>query len=60
MWFFYSGIKRQLHAGWLTKEAGSGRNWKKRWFVLDSENLAYYKDKKVNNFCHLFIKSYIL
>jgi hypothetical protein len=45
---FYSGIKRQLHAGWLTKEAGSGRNWKKRWFVLDSENLSYYKDKKVN------------
>jgi hypothetical protein len=43
----FRNVKRQLCAGWLTKEAGSGRNWRKRWFILDTEYLSYYKDKKV-------------
>ena len=30
--------------GWLTKRAlKSGRNWKKRWFVLTREAISYYE-----------------
>lgn len=31
--------------GYLTKEGGSFKSWKKRWFVLKDCNLAYYKQK---------------
>ncbi|KAK2952377.1 putative PH domain containing protein [Blattamonas nauphoetae] len=34
-----------LFAGWLTKEAGSGGKWRKRWFILRPKDLTYYKDK---------------
>jgi hypothetical protein len=33
--------------GWLTKRAvKSGRNWKRRFFVLTNEMLAYYDSEK--------------
>ncbi len=28
--------------GWLSKEGGAIKSWKKRWFVLEGEELAYY------------------
>ncbi|KAK2964258.1 putative PH domain containing protein [Blattamonas nauphoetae] len=34
-----------LFAGWLTKEAGSGGKWRKRWFILRPKDLSYYKEK---------------
>eukprot|EP00049_Salpingoeca_infusionum_P020069 m.363460 g.363460 ORF g.363460 m.363460 type:complete len:423 (+) comp22686_c0_seq1:170-1438(+) len=33
-----------MYSGWLTKEGGNVRNWKKRWFVLDRQDrLKYFK-----------------
>jgi len=31
--------------GWLTKQGGLVRNWKKRWFVLKNSKLFYYHGK---------------
>ncbi|KAA6379669.1 MAG: hypothetical protein EZS28_024804 [Streblomastix strix] len=36
-----------LYAGWLHKEAGSGINWRKRFFILTKKKLSYYKDRSV-------------
>jgi hypothetical protein len=33
--------------GFLTKEGGSFKSWKKRWFVLKDGALSYYKQKGV-------------
>jgi len=33
-------------AGELTKEGGSVKNWKNRWFVVDDSTFTYYKDKQ--------------
>jgi len=35
-----------IKEGFLTKEGGSFKSWKKRWFVLKDGGLSYYKDKK--------------
>lgn len=39
----------QLHPadkdGYLTKQGGSIRTWRKRWFVLKAKNLFYFKNK---------------
>eukprot|EP01126_Amoeba_proteus_P012707 TRINITY_DN1524_c0_g1_i8.p1 TRINITY_DN1524_c0_g1~~TRINITY_DN1524_c0_g1_i8.p1 ORF type:complete len:378 (-),score=76.50 TRINITY_DN1524_c0_g1_i8:842-1975(-) len=32
--------------GWLTKQGGSYKNWKRRWFILKGENIYYFKTKK--------------
>jgi len=32
--------------GWLTKKGGQRRNWKTRWFVLKTNELSYYNNKK--------------
>ncbi|KAJ4455466.1 putative dual adapter for phosphotyrosine and 3-phosphotyrosine and 3-phosphoinositide [Paratrimastix pyriformis] len=40
-----SDVKGPLLTGWLTKEAGSRINWKRRWFVLLQDRLEYYKSK---------------
>jgi len=33
--------------GWMTKQGGSYKSWKKRWFVLKGTQLFYFKNKKV-------------
>lgn len=35
--------------GWLQKEGGSIKNWKKRFFKLTKEGLFYYKDASMKN-----------
>ena len=30
-------------SGWLTKEGGHYKSWKKRFMVIEGTNLAYYK-----------------
>jgi len=32
--------------GWMTKQGGSVKTWKKRWFVLKGTQLFYFKNKK--------------
>eukprot|EP00033_Pygsuia_biforma_P002665 GCRY01002946.1.p1 GENE.GCRY01002946.1~~GCRY01002946.1.p1 ORF type:complete len:144 (+),score=18.79 GCRY01002946.1:151-582(+) len=34
-----------LKSGFLEKKGFVRKNWKKRWFVLDSEKLTYYKSQ---------------
>ena len=34
-----------LREGWLTKEGGGFKSWKKRWFVLEGGALTYYAKK---------------
>jgi hypothetical protein len=34
--------------GFLTKQGGGYKSWKRRWFVLKGTNLYYFKSKKVN------------
>jgi hypothetical protein len=34
-----------LREGWLQKEGGSFKTWKKRWFVLEADEFAYYNKK---------------
>ncbi|KAK2959225.1 putative pleckstrin homology domain-containing family O [Blattamonas nauphoetae] len=43
------GSPTSLYAGWLTKEAGSAKNWRKRWFVLTPSDLSYFKNKKADD-----------
>ena len=31
------------HAGWLTKQGGSIKTWKRRWMVLKGTTLYYFK-----------------
>ncbi|EGC32113.1 hypothetical protein DICPUDRAFT_38849 [Dictyostelium purpureum] len=33
------------HEGYLTKEGGGFKSWKKRWFILRGGDLSYYKTK---------------
>ena len=30
--------------GWLTKQGGQYKTWRKRWFVLRNNHIAYHKD----------------
>ncbi|GIQ89651.1 hypothetical protein KIPB_012178, partial [Kipferlia bialata] len=32
--------------GWLYKEGGSRHNWKRRWFVLHSGSVFYFKSQR--------------
>ncbi|KAL7720676.1 Protein kinase C [Entamoeba marina] len=31
--------------GWLVKQGGGWKSWKRRWFVLENKTLFYYKDQ---------------
>ncbi|EFA85933.1 protein serine/threonine kinase [Heterostelium album PN500] len=33
------------HEGWLTKEGGGFKSWKRRWFILRGGDLSYFKSK---------------
>lgn len=35
-----------LKEGWLTKQGGRYKSWKKRYFALRESRLVYYKDNK--------------
>lgn len=39
------GSEAVLKTGWLYKRGGRTKAWKKRWFVLRRDRLAYYKDE---------------
>eukprot|EP01101_Sappina_pedata_P006863 TRINITY_DN3515_c0_g1_i1.p1 TRINITY_DN3515_c0_g1~~TRINITY_DN3515_c0_g1_i1.p1 ORF type:complete len:474 (+),score=210.16 TRINITY_DN3515_c0_g1_i1:78-1499(+) len=39
-------LKPLVKDGWLTKQGGSIRTWKKRWFVLKDDKLYYFKGQK--------------
>lgn len=30
--------------GWLVKQGGKYKTWKKRWFILRSNHISYHKD----------------
>jgi hypothetical protein len=32
-----------LRSGWITKEGGRYKTWKRRWMALEGDILAYYK-----------------
>lgn len=34
------------HSGYMTKQGGSYKSWKRRWFVLKTDKLYYFKGKK--------------
>ena len=36
------------HKGWLTKEGGKHKTWKKRWFILTENCLYYFKSPNVS------------
>jgi len=38
-----------LKQGYLTKEGGNVRSWKKRWFILGNQTLSYYKNENQLN-----------
>ncbi|KAJ9105184.1 hypothetical protein QFC19_003644 [Naganishia cerealis] len=40
--------ERLVKSGYLLKKGERRKTWKKRWFVLRTEKLAYYKDDKVS------------
>jgi hypothetical protein len=40
--------ERLINSGYLLKKGERRKTWKKRWFVLRTEKLAYYKDQKVS------------
>eukprot|EP00128_Syssomonas_multiformis_P006576 Colp12_sorted_trinity150504_noHs@9786 len=51
--FFQFQLKEDLSTlmkpdkvGWLTKEGGSFKSWKERWFVLKGTSLFYYKSEQ--------------
>mmetsp|Transcript_3897 Transcript_3897/g.5841 ORF Transcript_3897/g.5841 Transcript_3897/m.5841 type:complete len:500 (-) Transcript_3897:103-1602(-) len=35
--------------GWLTKQGGSIKTWKKRWFILKGDTLFYFKTQKAQD-----------
>jgi len=39
-------VGRSVKSGFLTKEGGNVKNWKKRWFILGKETLSYYRSEQ--------------
>lgn len=50
--------ERVLRAGYLYKKQEKRKVWKKKWFVLRTGKLAYYKDDKVS--IHLLVYTFKL
>ncbi len=42
-----SFLSQTERAGWLTKQGGKRKTWKKRWFILKEASLFYYKSSTV-------------
>lgn len=38
-------LPTEVTRGYMTKQGGMMKNWKKRWFVLEGHTLTYYADK---------------
>jgi len=52
-----------IKSGYLKKKGEKRKAWKKRWFVLRSNRLSYYKNEKVfffKNNIILFLKEFFL
>ncbi|KAJ9124169.1 hypothetical protein QFC22_000966 [Naganishia vaughanmartiniae] len=45
--------ERLIKSGYLLKKGERRKTWKKRWFVLRTEKLAYYKDQKEYVLCRI-------
>jgi len=41
-----SSISNPDHTGWMTKQGGGYKSWKRRWFILKGDKLYYYKSQK--------------
>lgn len=37
-------LQREHHCGWLTKQGGRLKNWRRRWFAIRDAQLLYFKD----------------
>ena len=44
-----SFVGKKQASGWLTKQGGKRKTWKKRWFMLHPDRLCYYKGVNVRN-----------
>lgn len=47
--------EKPVMQGWLSKEGGSIKTWKRRYFVLKDGVLAYYKTESEFNKVSLFV-----
>jgi hypothetical protein len=49
----------EIRSGWLTKEGGSYKSWKKRWMAIEKGELVYYKkevcDLSFSILCHTLV-----
>eukprot|EP01097_Dermamoeba_algensis_P003444 TRINITY_DN23_c0_g1_i1.p1 TRINITY_DN23_c0_g1~~TRINITY_DN23_c0_g1_i1.p1 ORF type:complete len:251 (-),score=50.18 TRINITY_DN23_c0_g1_i1:1037-1789(-) len=41
-----SSVKNVVKDGWMTKQGGQWKSWKRRWFVFDGDTLYYFKTPK--------------
>ena len=47
-----------VYSGWLNKRGGTGmtpRNWRRRWFVVRDDCIAYYYSSPEVSLCSLFV-----
>ena len=47
-WLKRYAICRPVFSGWLTKQGGSFKNWKRRYFILNDTLLMYYYENEKN------------
>lgn len=38
-----------IKSGWVVKEGGRYKSWKKRWLVVEKDTLSYYKKEVGRN-----------
>ncbi|KJE94644.1 rho GTPase activating protein, variant 1 [Capsaspora owczarzaki ATCC 30864] len=43
VWYGYGQV---VHTGWLVKQGGRRKNWKRRWFAISANQIFYFKDPK--------------